>query len=95
MNKPSNFKGKVYIKPVRVSEDEDRFHFMCDLGEPYGFSSDSECGNQFYIGYDTIYENLKSRLIFLLKRLKEENFIVEGYKITATIYDSNINGVLL
>lgn len=93
MHKPGNFEAKIFTEFRSVNDKS--FELGEDIGEPYGFTTDYDCGEKFYVGRDSIYENLEARVIFLLKRLKEENFKIDRYIITATVYDSNINGYLI
>jgi hypothetical protein len=95
VNKPSNFKFKLYVEYVSINTDEARFWLFENLNNQYGFTIDTECGQMFCKGYDNIYDNLKSRAIFFLRALKKENFKYNSYKIKCTIFDSTIHGELV
>lgn len=84
MNKPFNFKGVIYIENFDIL-------YINSLINQYGFYIE----NCFLIGEDNIYENLKSRMVFLLRALKKENYVILSYKITCTVFDSTLHGELI
>lgn len=94
MHKLSNFEGRIITNFVEY-EDEAKCELFSNIGRQYGFSIDYDCGTQFYVAKDNIYENLKSRMIFILKRLKEEKFEIINYNITATVFNSKTHGELI
>lgn len=94
MKKATQFTAKIFVDFVRYKEDG-RFELMASICEAHAFQLDYNCGSQFFEGTDSIYELLESRVIFILRALKKENFKVLNYFIKATVFDSRIHGELI
>ena len=77
MKKPINFIAKIFTEFVGdVNEENSRYDLICDICKQYNFHVDYDGGTMFFQGTDVIYELLESRVIFILKALKKEKFIV-------------------
>lgn len=91
IQKPINFECKILFK---FTIDDNKNNLIRSICDQYGFMMDYDCVNEF-LGSDSIYENLESRMIFILRRLKEEKITIIYYKITATLFNSKIHGDLV
>jgi hypothetical protein len=95
MRKATEFTAKIFVDFVRVDGKNGRFDLLNSICEPHNFQLDYDCGAQFFEGRDSIYELLESRVIFILRALKKENFKVLRSTIKATVFDSKIHGELI
>lgn len=93
MNKPRNFETKIYISYGQFNEK--RSEIINNICDQYGFIIDYHLGSMFCGANDNIYENLQSRMIFILRELKKANIEVLHYKIKCAVYDSKIDGNLI
>lgn len=92
MNKPCDFQAYIYLESD-IKDNE--LYNINNLIHQYGFLIDYNAGQEFLFAKDIVYENLQSRMIYLLRILRKENFFIKSYKITCTIFNSKLHGELI